>query len=312
MILHDVEVYKNKERLRISNNRFTGTALRVVSYDVKGAGYERKFDEIDRVNGRFHNATKEEKKSISMTVRYDVEKIAYASHLKADIQAMLRGQFYLRELASPENEISFENIFQPKEQKFELEYVDGRQIHVGLVNEVSFDTTKTSGEFTLEFETVELPYFESIAYSTDLEREGSNMNKWGVPDRNPLDIPNQQRKYTFYDTKVDEVYYGGTAEINQFNQDSIVEITLGESVSKKDADGFNFYMTHSDIMKISGIELKVGDVIKFDGIHVYRNNLRIDDYNKTKQQPVLMPGWNTFHSTKRLKKIVFKHKRYYL
>ena len=26
-------------------------------------------------------------------------------------------------------------------------------------------------------------------------------------------------------------------------------------------------MTHSDIMKISGLELKAGDVIKFDGIH---------------------------------------------
>ncbi|MDH8795466.1 phage tail protein, partial [Staphylococcus epidermidis] len=73
---------------------------------------------------------------------------------------------------------------------------------------------------------------------------------------------------------VGDVYYGGTAEINQFNQDSVVEMTLGENVSKNDRDGFNFYMTHSDIMKISGLELRAGDVIKFDGIHVYRNNLR--------------------------------------
>ncbi|WP_218085803.1 phage tail family protein [Staphylococcus epidermidis] len=312
MILHDVEVYKNKERLRISDNRFTGTALRVVSYDVKGAGYDRKFDEIDRVNGRFHNATKEEKKSISMTVRYDVEKIAYASHLKANIQDMLRGHFYLRELAASESEIKFENIFEPKEQSFELEYVDGRQILVGLVNEVSFDTTKTSGEFTLDFETIELPYFESIGYSTDLEKESGNLNKWGITDKNPFNTSHKERRYTFYDTKVGDVYYGGTAEINQFNQDSVVEMTLGENVSKNDSDGFNFYMTHSDIMKISGLELRAGDVIKFDGIHVYRNNLRIDDYNKTKQQPVLMPGWNTFHTTKVLKKIRFKHKRYYL
>ncbi len=71
-----------------------------------------------------------------MTVRYDVEKIAYASHLKANIQAMLRGHFYLRELATSESEVKFENIFEPKEQSFELEYVDGRQILVGLVNEV--------------------------------------------------------------------------------------------------------------------------------------------------------------------------------
>ncbi|MDU1613888.1 MAG: phage tail protein, partial [Staphylococcus epidermidis] len=155
-------------RLRISNNRFTGTALRVVSYDVKGAGYDRKFDEIDRVNGRFHNATKEEKKSISMTVRYDVEKIAYASHLKANIQAMLRGHFYLRELAASESEIKFENIFEPKEQSFELEYV----------------------------ETIELPYFESIGYSTDLEKESGNLNKWGIPDKNPFNTSHKERRYT--------------------------------------------------------------------------------------------------------------------
>lgn len=64
-----------------------------------------------------------------------------------------------------------------------MEYVDGRQIFVGLVNEVSFDTTKTSGEFTLDFETIELPYFESIGYSTDLEKESGNLNKWGIPDK---------------------------------------------------------------------------------------------------------------------------------
>ena len=41
------------------------------------------------------------KESISMTVRYDVEKVAYASHLKANIQAAKRS-FYLRELAASE------------------------------------------------------------------------------------------------------------------------------------------------------------------------------------------------------------------
>ena len=124
----------------------------------------------------------------------------------------------------------------------------------------------------------------------------------GYSRQNPFNTSHKERRYTFYDTKVGDVYYGGTAEINQFNQDSVVEMVLGENISKKDSDGFNFYMTHSDIMKISGLELKAGDVIKFDGIHVYRNNLRIDDYNKTKQQPVLMPGWNTFRTTKKLQK----------
>ncbi|MDH8904882.1 phage tail protein, partial [Staphylococcus epidermidis] len=69
------------------------------------------------------------------------------------------------------------------------------------------------------------------------------MNKWGIPDKNPFNTSHKERRYTFYDTKVGDVYYGGPAEINQFNQDSVVEMTLGENVSKNDSDGFNFYMT---------------------------------------------------------------------
>lgn len=70
-------------------------------------------------------------------------------------------------------------MFEPLEQEFELDYVDGRQLFVGLVSEVSFDTTKTSGEITLTFETTELPFFESIGYSTDLESD-NDLEKWSV------------------------------------------------------------------------------------------------------------------------------------
>lgn len=312
LILHDIEIIKDKESNFISDNRYTHQALRVVSYDVQGAGYERKFDTVDRVNGRFHNSTTEDKKKVTMKVFYSVEKIAYASHLKARLQAMLRGELYLRELAVPEAKIKFESPFAPQKQEFELEYVDGRQIKVGLVNEIAFDTTQTSGEFTLEFETTELPYFESIAYNTDLSHEDGNLNKWGIPDEDPFDVPDEHRRTTFYDCKTGYVYYGGTAEIKQFNQDSVVELTLGENVSKDDEAGMTFYLMHSDRMKIQGIELRAGDVIKFDGKHTYRNNIIIDTYNTTLQQPVLMPGYNTFSCTKQLQKISFKHKRYYM
>jgi hypothetical protein len=33
-------------------------------------------------------------------------------------------------------------------------------------------------------------------------------------------------------------------------------------------------------IKISGLDIKAGDVIRFDGIHTYRNKIRIDDYNQ--------------------------------
>ena len=44
-----------------------------------------------------------------------------------------------------------------------MDYTDGRQIYVGLSDAISFDSTQTSGDIELTFETLELPYFESIA-----------------------------------------------------------------------------------------------------------------------------------------------------
>lgn len=309
MIAHDVEIIKNNTKYKISDNPFTQRALEVVSFNVEGAGYSREFEEVERVNGRFYNSTKEEFKKVNLTVRYKVPKMAYASHLKSDLQNLLSGHYYLRELATPNPEIMFESVFgNEKQEDFELEYVDGRQIYVGLVNNISMDTTQLSGEIDIEFETVDLPYFESIAYSTDLEGN-SNMEKWSVPDDLPFNPSNAQRRYTFYNISYDYVYYNGTVPINQFNQDSIVEITLGANVKK--TEDFTFYTEFGDISKISGIELKAGDVIKFDGLHTYRNNLRIDKYNVTLQQPVLQPGLNYFRASIKMQKIVFKHKLYF-
>lgn len=53
---------------------------------------------------------------VELRLRYEVPKIAYASHLKSDIQTLFYGRFYLRELATPDNTIKFENMFEPLEQ----------------------------------------------------------------------------------------------------------------------------------------------------------------------------------------------------
>ncbi len=44
-------------------------------------------------------------KKLNYNLRYEVPKIAYASHLKSDIQTLFYGRFYLRELATPDNKI---------------------------------------------------------------------------------------------------------------------------------------------------------------------------------------------------------------
>ncbi|CAC5558568.1 TPA: phage tail family protein [Staphylococcus aureus] len=310
MIAHDVEIVKNGVKYRVSDNPLTYNHLRVIDYNVIGAGYERDYSVIDGIDGRFHNYAKEEHKKVELRLRYEVPKIAYASHLKSDVQTLFYGRFYLRELATPNNTIKFESIFEPLNQEFELDYVDGRQLLVGLVSEVSFDTTQTSGEFTLTFETTELPFFESIGYSTDLESDNDS-EKWSVPDRLPTNEHDKRRQMTFHNTNSGDVYYNGDVPLTQFNQFNVVEIELAEDVKADDKEGFTFYTDKGNISVIKDVDLKAGDKIIFDGKHTYRGRLNIDFANKTLEQPVLYPGWNRFKSNKVMKKITFTHKLYY-
>ncbi|CAC8738964.1 phage tail protein [Staphylococcus aureus] len=310
MIAHDVEIVKNGVKYRVSDNPLTYNHLRVIDYNVIGAGYERDYSVIDGIDGRFHNYAKEEHKKVELRLRYEVPKIAYASHLKSDVQTLFYGRFYLRELATPDNTIKFESIFEPLNQEFELDYVDGRQLLVGLVSEVSFDTTQTSGEFTLTFETTELPFFESIGYSTDLESDNDS-EKWSVPDRLPTNEHDKRRQMTFYNTNSGDVYYNGDVPLTQFNQFNVVEIELAEDVKADDKEGFTFYTDKGNISVIKDVDLKAGDKIIFDGKHTYRGRLNIDFANKNLEQPVLYPGWNRFKSNKVMKKITFTHKLYY-
>lgn len=240
MIAHDVEIVKNGVKYRVSDNPLTYNHLRVIDYNVIGAGYERDYSVIDGIDGRFHNYAKEEHKKVELRLRYEVPKIAYASHLKSDVQTLFYGRFYLRELATPNNTIKFESIFEPLNQEFELDYVDGRQLLVGLVSEVSFDTTQTSGEFTLTFETTELPFFESIGYSTDLESDNDS-EKWSVPDRLPTNEHDKRRQMTFHNTNSGDVYYNGDVPLTQFNQFNVVEIELAEDVKADDKEGFTLH-----------------------------------------------------------------------
>ncbi|MGY0413600.1 phage tail protein [Staphylococcus sp. mip270_02] len=305
-IAHDVEINKNDELYRVSDNPITGQKLEVVEFDVQGSEKELDFNEIERINGRFLNSSVERYKKATMVVRYSVSKIAYASHLKNSIQNLFSGQFYLREMAANDIEIPFQTMLDPTHE-FELNYVDGKQLLVALVSSISFDTTKTEGLITLEFETVELPYYESIGYSTDLE-SGNDLDLWGMTSNMTFISNSDQRKFTFYNTENDFVYYAGDVPINQFNQKFIVEITIGENTNHFTFDtGYK-----SEMMTVKNIDLKEGDIIKYDGIQTYKNGIPINGKKYgTGNQPSLVPGYNQFHFNQVVNKVVFKFKMYY-
>lgn len=306
LLSQDIEVMKGKNKYRVSDNPFTLNDLSLVSYDVQGAGYERSFDSVDRINGRFNNATVERAKKVNMVLQYSVDKIAYASHLKSEIQKLFSGEFYLRHLATNDTTIPFQNMLDPL-YEFELEYVDGRQIYVGLVSEVSFDTTKTTGNISLEFETLELPYFESIGYSTDLEKS-NGLGLWSIATDIPYLREDRKRKYTFENVRSGYVYNLGDIPINQFTQDFVVEIVLGEDTKK-----FEFVTgRNSEMMIIKNINLKKGDVIKYDGLQTFKNGIAINGKKYgTGNQPSLEVGENVFTFNQFVDKVTFKFKMYF-
>ncbi|MDW3871252.1 phage tail family protein [Staphylococcus saprophyticus] len=302
LISHDVEIVKNN-KYRISDNSFTGTDLVVASFNVEGAEYERDFETIDRINGRFLNSSREDHKTVKMTLRYNVDKPAYAALLKSRMQSLLSGSFYMRELATNDNTIPYISLGQAN-HSFDLEYVDGRQIKVVLTSPISFDTTQTAGLIDLEFETIGSPYFESIAYSTELEND-PNLNYWDVGEELGFDKEDVYRKCTFENLMDGWLYYAGDVTINQFTQDFTTTITLGENSSL-----FRFYISDSDLMEIKGLKLKKGDKIVFDGMRTYRNGKSIDEY-AFGPQPMIRPGGNNFHFNQVVAKVVYKYKLYF-
>lgn len=306
MIVQDLEINKNGYNYRLSNNSITFNDLEVISYDVQGTKYERSFSQVERINGRFITGTREDSKKIVIGFRYDVDRLAYADQLKSRIQSLFSGEFYLRRLATKKVEIPFQSFNEP-DFKFDLDYVDGRQIKVALSSSVSFDTSQTSGEFELEFETVELPYFESIAYSTELEKLPS-LDKWDSGEALPFAENDIIRQCTFENFEVQSLYYMGDVPINQFNQDFVVDITIGE-----DTKNFSFATgADSELCRIKGLNLKEGDVIRYDGLQTYRNGVIINDRKYINgKQPTLKPGLNEISFNIPIRKAVFKYKLYF-
>lgn len=302
MLVHDLEVIKNGKTYRVSNNEFTDKDIKVISFNVAGIDHNYSFEEVDRLHGRFLNAYTNKKRSAKLVLWYSVEKLSNAVHLKNNIAKLFSGQCYYRELKAINPEIMFQSFGQ-KAQSFDLDYVSGKQIKLALVNEFDFDTSQLSGEIELEFETINLPYYESIGRSLDLEVD-NKLGIWSSDMEVNWNINDKRRKYTFENVYTGSVYYHGDVDISQFNFDYNVTITIGETTEK-----FIWYIEESELMIIEGLELKPGDIIKYDGIQTFKNGVPINETRMT--NPTFKEGWNTFKFNQDVRKVVFDMKFYY-
>lgn len=288
---------------KLSDNPITFNRLKVKSFNVSDIDREHQYESIDRLHGRFNTGTLEVSRTATLIVEYEVEKIAHAIHLRNQIADLFRSKFYVRELVPSLVEVPFQH-FGESDFEFSLNYASGMQLQLRLSSVSDYDTNQTSGEIEITFETSENPYFESIGRSLHLEKLDSSF-LWSSDMGIEMPLSSNKRQYTFSNTDAGNVYYHGTQDIDQFTFDRVVTITLSSDTKK-----FSWNLQHSEVMTIEGLNLKAGDIIKFDGLQTFRNGVSIDDYTRM-SQPFFKHGYNFFTINQPVRKIVFDMKFYY-
>lgn len=147
--------------------------------------------------GRVNYHSEDEYRTITLLVQstaYDMQDVA---HLRDSISELFDGELMLREMRIKSVEVEYES---PGQRTGELqleapEYVNGKQIKVTMVNSPEIDDTTLVSTFTVEFETTELPYFETIYTTLELHDSGfdANAEKYGLVDN----IHDEKVQYRF-------------------------------------------------------------------------------------------------------------------
>ncbi|UXV48980.1 phage tail family protein (plasmid) [Staphylococcus aureus] len=302
MIYRDLEIINDSGTYKLSDNPITLKKLKVKSYNIGDLDRQINFENKDLLSGRIITNVSETFRKAKLIIEYDVEKIAHVIHLRTLLNQLFSGVFYLRELVPTEVKIPFQTFGEP-DYVIPLDYADGMQIPLVLTNISDYDTNLTTGEIEVNFESTDMPYFESIGTSLDLEKNMTS-SLWSSNMNIPLD-KNNKRKYTFENVNSGEIYYYGNAIHDHYNMYSTVTIVIGEPTKN-----FKWNLSNSELMKIEGIQLTEGDVIKYDGVQTYKNDNPINEYTSL-ARPVYTPGKNEFTINQKVKSIKFDMKFYY-
>ena len=181
----------------MSDNKLTGTSLEVLSFMSSGIKKRTGSEYSDGRPGRINFHSEDEYRTITLLVQstaYDMQDVA---HLRDSINELFDGELMLREMRIKSVEVEYESMGQ-RTGELQLkspEYVNGKQIKVTMVSSPEIDDTTLVSTFTVEFETTESPYFETIYTTLELHDSGysSTAEKYGLVDN----IDDEKVKYRF-------------------------------------------------------------------------------------------------------------------
>ena len=181
----------------MSDNKLTGTSLEVLSFISSGIKKRTGSEYSDGRPGRINYHSEDEYRTITLLVQstaYDMQDVA---HLRDAVNELFDGELMIREMRIKSAEVEYESMGQ-RTGELQLEspeYVNGKQIKVAMVNSPEIDDTTIVSTFTVEFETTESPYFETIYTTLELHDSGysATAEKYGLVDN----IDDEKVKYRF-------------------------------------------------------------------------------------------------------------------
>ncbi|QKQ05994.1 phage tail family protein [Staphylococcus saprophyticus] len=295
--------------------------IKVKDVIVESIEIDDNYQDKDNAHGRLLLSSQYRKRKITVPAFFKVTKLNDVSAIRDILYDLVvdTESVYLREkrrknvqnysfIQPTENDYQAldyydEPIYPDNASNYEV-YVSGKRYDVKCNGVISPQQNGKTVNFTIEFETGESPFAESIGTSLDLEKD-TNKELWSYDMGIPFDKNDPSRNYTFENTNGNSVYYFGTVSNNQFNLYKKVTIILGEN-----AKSFRWNLTHSELMKIDGINLKRGDKIVYDGVQTYRNGVPINN-EANLSQPEFKHGWNNFEFDQVVKSVEFDMKYYY-
>jgi len=192
----DAEIIKDGTSYLVSDNTLTGTSLEVLSFIVGGIEQSQNFNDGIDGRSRLFQGSEEKYRKITLNVRANAEYLQRVAHLRDAANDLFSGEYYIREMRIKAAEVKYES---PGERTGNMdlgasEYVNGKQFKVTKVSAIETDDLLQSN-FTIELETTDLPYAESIYTTKELNDSGydATVAKYGLVDN----IDTNQTQYEF-------------------------------------------------------------------------------------------------------------------
>ena len=216
----------------------TGASLEVLSFMSSGIKKRTGSEYSDGRPGRINYHSEDEYRTITLTIQSTAEDMHDITHLRDAINELFDGELMLREMRIKSVEVEYESMGQSTgELQLETpEYVNGKQIKVAMVNSPEIDDTTLVSTFTVEFETTESPYFETIYTTLELHDSGYSAmaEKYGLVDN----IDDEKVKYRF-EPGLKTV----TLKSSDFEQGSIASATGANTTSTDEIRTVSYFET---------------------------------------------------------------------